>query len=83
MLGTNEDQHPARLTVLRNKSWMGKRFYIGDDGSINKQSNGLFTDGLVRSLEVPTAAQLVKLIANLKPTDALCLGVHHVSSNTV
>ena len=83
MLGTNEDKHPARLSVLRNKTWMGKKFFRGDDGGIKKQSNGLFTDGIVRSLEVPNAAQLANLIAKLKPTDALCLGVHNADSNTV
>jgi len=83
MLGTNLDKHPARLSVLRNKKWMGKKFFRGGDGGIQKQSNGLFTDGIVRSLEVPNAAQLANLIANLKPTDALCLGVHNADSNTV
>jgi len=37
----------------------------------------------VRSFEVPNAAQFANLIANLKPTDALCLGVHNADSNTV
>ena len=83
MLGTNEDKHPTRLSVLRNKTWMGKKFFRGDDGGIQKQSNGLFTDGIVRSLEVPNAAQLAKLTAKLKATDALCLGVHNADSNTV
>ena len=83
MLGTNEDKQPARLSVLRNKTWMGKKFFRGDGGGIKKQSNGLFTDGIVRSLEVPNAAQLANLIAKLKPTDALCLGVHNADSNTV
>ena len=83
MLGTNQDKHPARLSVLRNKTWMGKKFFRGDDGGIQKHSNGLFTDGIVRSLEVPNAAQLANLITKLKPTDALCLGVHAADSNTV
>ena len=83
MLGTNEDKYPARLSVLRNKTWMGKKFFRGDDGGIQKQSNGLFTDGVVQSLEVPNAAYLANLIAKLKPTDALCLGVHNADSNTV
>ena len=76
MLGTNLDKHPARLSVLRNKKWMGKKFFHGGDGSIQKQSNGLFADGIVRSLEVINSAHLAKLIAHLKPTDALCLGIH-------
>ena len=83
MLGTNLDKHPARLSVLRNKKWMGKKFFCDDDGGIQKQSNGLFTDGIVRSLEVPNATQLATLITKLKPTDALCLGVHNAGSNTV
>jgi len=83
MLETNEDKLPARLSVLTNKTWMGKKFFRGDDGGIKKQSNGLFTDGIVQSLEVPNAAQLANLIAKLKPTDALCLGVHNADSNTV
>ena len=83
MLGTNEDKHPTRLSVLRNKTWMGKKFFRGDDGGIQKQSNGLFTDGIVRSFEVPNAIQLANLIAKLKPTDALCLGIHNAGSNTV
>ena len=83
MLGTNADKHPARLSVLRNKTWMGKKFFRGNGGGIKKQSNGLFTDGIVRSLEVPNAAQLANIIAKLKPTDALCLGVHNAESNTV
>ena len=83
MLGTNEDKYPAHLSVLRNKTWMGKKFFRGVDGGIQKQSNGLFTDGIVRSLEVPNAEQLANLIAKLKPTDALCLGVHNANSNTV
>lgn len=83
MLGTNEDKQPARLSVLRNKTWMGKKFFRSDGGGIQKQSNGLFTDGIVQSLEVPNAAQLANLVAKLKPTDALCLGVHNANSNTV
>jgi hypothetical protein len=83
MLGTNEDKNAARLSVLRNKTWMGKKFFRGDDGGIQKQSNGLFTNGIVRSFDVPNAIQLANLIAKLKPTDALCLGVHNAGSNTV
>ena len=61
MLGTNLDKHPARLSVLRNKKWMGKKFFRGGNGGIQKQSNGLFTDGIVRSLEVLNSAHLAKL----------------------
>ena len=83
MLGTNLDKHPARLSVLRNKKWMGKKFFRGGDGGIQKQSNGLFTDGIVRSLEVLNSVHLAKLIAQLKPTDALCLGIHDAGPRTL
>ena len=83
MLATNLEKDTAHISVLRNKRWMGKKFYIGKDGSIQKQSNGLFTDGVVKTLEMPTSAHLTKLVKHLKCTDALCLGSPYATtSNT-
>ena len=75
MLETDVELRTATLSVLRNERWMGKKFYCRHDGSIHKQSNGLFTNGRVKQLETPSSADLAKLVKALKPTDALCLGV--------
>ena len=75
MLETNVELRTATLSVLRNERWMGKIFYCGHDGSIHKQSNGLFTNGRVKQLETPSSIDLTKLVKALEPTDALCLGV--------
>ena len=80
MLAIHLDKDTASISVLRNKRWMGKKFFIGDDGQIQKQSNGLFTDGFVKTLEVPTSLHLAKVVNHLKCTDALCIGVHKVST---
>lgn len=80
MLATRLDKDTASISVLRNKRWMGKKFFIGDDGRIQKQSNGLFTDGFVKTLEVPTSVHLAKVVNHLKCTDALCIGVHKVNT---
>ena len=79
MLATNLEKDTAHISVLRNKSWMGKKFFIGDNGRIQKRSNGLFTDGFVKTLEVPTSVYLAKVVNHLKCTDALCIGVHKLN----
>lgn len=75
MLGTDVELRAATLSVMRNERWMGKKFYRGADGTIQKQSNGLFTNGRVKRFETPSSINLAKLANDLKPTDALCLGV--------
>ena len=75
MLETDVQLRAATLSVLSNERWMGKKFYRGADGSIHKQSNGLFTNGRVKRFEAPSSVALAELIKALKPTDALCLGV--------
>jgi len=81
MLAKNLEKDTASISVFRNKHWMGKKFYIGDNQSIQKQSNGLFTDGFVKTLTVPTSAHLSKLIKHLKCTDALCLGLPNTNTS--
>lgn len=81
MLAKNLEKDTASISVFRNKHWMGKKFYIGDNQSIQKQSNGLFTDGFVKTLTVPTSAHLSKLIKHLKCTDAICLGLPNTNTS--
>ena len=75
MLETDVQLRAATLSVLSNERWMGKKFYRGADGSIHKQSNGLFTNGRVKRFEAPSSVELAELMSALKPTDALCLVV--------
>lgn len=80
MLATKLEKDTASISVLRNKCWLGKKFYIGDDGRIHKQSNGIFTDGFVKTIEAPTSVYLAKVVKHLKCTDALCIGVQKANT---
>lgn len=64
----------AVISVLTNRSWMGKRFAIDDAGQLQKQVNGLFTGGRVRVREARCANDLLDLTEALNAEDALCLG---------
>ena len=64
----------AYISVLRNHRWMGKRFFLGDDGQLQKQANGLFSKGYVTVQNAGCAQELATLSQGLTPQDALCLG---------
>jgi hypothetical protein len=64
----------AVMSVLTNRSWMGKRFTIDDAGQLQKQVNGLFTRGSVSVRKARCANDLLDLIEALNAKDALCLG---------
>ena len=65
----------ARLTILSNETWMGKRFFTAPDGLLAKQANGVFVNGTATVHTVEDTAALFRLLATLTPNDALCLGV--------
>lgn len=64
----------AYISILRNHRWMGKRFFLDDDGQLQKQANGLFSKGYVTVQNANNAQELAELAQNLTPKDALCLG---------
>ena len=64
----------AYISILRNHRWMGKRFFLDDDGQLQKQANGLFSKGYVTVQNASNAQELAELAQNLTPQDALCLG---------
>ena len=64
----------AYISILRNHRWMGKRFFLDDDGQLQKQANGLFSKGYVTVQNANNAQELAELAQNLTPQDALCLG---------
>ena len=70
------------LTILRNKSWMGKRFFIDEFGQLQKQANGIFTDGICKARAAHSAKELMRIITTLKSTDAICLGVPAAGNST-
>lgn len=71
----NLTEQSAKISVLKNESWMGKRFYIDEHHVLQKQANGLFKKGHVRVCNTPRAADLLAVAEQLQPQEALCLGV--------
>lgn len=69
-----EQNSSAYISVLRNHRWMGKRFFLDDDGQLQKQANGLFSKGYVTVQNASRAQELATLSQGLTPQDALCLG---------
>lgn len=69
-----EQNSSAYISVLRNHRWMGKRFFLDDDGQLQKQANGLFSKGYVTVQNAGCAQELATLSQGLTPQDALCLG---------
>ena len=53
---------------------MGKRFFLDDDGQLQKQANGLFSKGYVKVQNASCAQELATLAQSLTPQDAFCLG---------
>ena len=73
----------ARISVLRNHRWMGKRFFIDDAGKLQKQANGLFSQGSVTVREINNASELAQLTEELTVHEALCLGVPNGATDNV
>ena len=71
---SGEPNSSAYISILRNHRWMGKRFFLDDDGQLQKQANGLFSKGYVTVQNASNAQELAELAQNLTPQDALCLG---------
>ena len=71
---SGEKNNSAYISVLRNHRWMGKRFFLGDDGQLQKQANGLFSKGYVTVQNASSAQELATLAQSLTPQDAFCLG---------
>ena len=69
-----EQNSSAYISVLRNHRWMGKRFFLDDDGQLQKQANGLFSKGYVTVQNAGCAQELATLSQGLTPQDAFCLG---------
>ena len=53
---------------------MGKRFFLDDDGQLQKQANGLFSKGYVTVQNASCAQELATLAQSLTSQDAFCLG---------
>ena len=73
----------ARISVLRNHRWMGKRFFIDDAGNLQKQANGLFSQGFATVIAVNNASELAQLTGKLTAHEALCLGVPNGATDNV
>ena len=71
---SGEQNNSAYISVLRNHRWMGKRFFLDDDGQLQKQANGLFSKGYVTVQNASCAQELATLAQSLTPQDAFCLG---------
>ncbi len=71
---SGEQNNSAYISVLRNHRWMGKRFFLDDDGQLQKQANGLFSKGYVTVQNASSAQELATLAQSLTPQDAFCLG---------
>ena len=71
---SGEQNNSAYISVLRNHRWMGKRFFLDDDGQLQKQANGLFSKGYVIVQNASSAQELATLAQSLTPQDAFCLG---------
>lgn len=71
---SGERNSSAYISVLRNHRWMGKRFFLDDDGQLQKQANGLFSKGYVTVQNASNAQKLAALAQSLTPQDAFCLG---------
>ena len=71
---SGEQNSSAYISVLRNHRWMGKRFFLDDDGQLQKQANGLFSKGYVKVQNASCAQELATLAQSLTPQDAFCLG---------
>ena len=71
---SGEKNNSAYISVLRNHRWMGKRFFLDDDGQLQKQANGLFSKGYVIVQNASSAQELATLAQSLTPQDAFCLG---------
>lgn len=70
-----DDRPGATIAVFRHKSFIGKKFGIGQRGELIKQTSAMFYDGRVEVLGARTAADLAQIIENLDPQhDALSLG---------
>ena len=60
-----EQNSSAYISVLRNHRWMGKRFFLDDDGQLQKQANGLFSKGYVKVQNASCAQELATLAQSL------------------
>jgi hypothetical protein len=69
-----KDPIRARLTVLVAKSFVGKRFEIGDDGQIEKTAAGNHSTWAALRHDTSTAADFVTLLELLSSDMALVLG---------
>ena len=56
----NLTEQSAKISVLKNESWMGKHFYIDEHHVLQKQANGLFKKGHVRVCNTPRATYLTE-----------------------
>lgn len=72
--GGEATQNTAKITVLRHKTPIGKRFTI-EDGRLKKTSIATFFDGTAKVIDAPDAAALVAILDRLHPHEVVSLGV--------
>lgn len=71
----------AYITKLKSDHTVGKKFWIGDDGTLqkgqitNRSGRKLnFVSGSAETITAPSAAALAQIIEDLRPRDLLCTG---------
>jgi putative DNA primase/helicase len=72
--GGKTSKNTAKITVLRHKTPIGKRFTI-EDGRLKKTSIATFFDGTAKVIDAPDAAALVAILDRLHPHEVVSLGV--------
>lgn len=72
--GGEATKNTAKVTVLRHKTPIGKRFTI-EDGRLKKTSVATFFDGTAKVIDAPDAAALVAILDRLHPHEVVSLGV--------
>ena len=69
-----ETSQNSKITVLRHRSFIGKRFDIARDGTLKKTSQATFFDGRAKVVNAPDAPTLAAILDRLEARDVLSLG---------
>lgn len=72
--GGEATENKAKLTVLRHRSFIGKRFDLTPEGELRKKSEATFFDGIARVVNAPDAPTLAAILDRLEARDVLSLG---------
>lgn len=69
-----ETSQNSKITVLTHRSFIGKRFVIGPDGTPQKDVQATFFDGTARVVDAPDAPTLAAILSAMSSRDVLSLG---------